>query len=791
VTELKPFQKEGVRRIYAFRGRALLADDQGLGKQHPVETKILTPGGWVEIGRLKVGDPVIGSNGRPIRVTGVFPQGLKPAYRLHCNDKSSVMAGPQHLWSVDYWCGGRYLRRLALTTDQLMGREPIITERPSGGVSRLKSTTPFYLPMLSAPVQFEKQGTLPLHPYLVGLLIANGGLTSSSAYLTCHSDDWHHISSKLRHAGTSFGHCDHHGNASRGVVLGAIGKMRDLGLCVLSGDKSIPEPYMRASVGDRVALLHGLMDGDGSISKTGNRITYHTTSPRLCESVIELVECLGGIASSASYENKGTVYSIRIRVPSFLGCPFTTPRKSGRYVPGSHCRPTRRIARIDYVGPAESVCISVDAPDRLYVTEHAILTHNTIQSLEWIRRIPQRRPVVIVTPASLKYSWQAEAALHFGMHAEVIEGRRKARVIELPGDIVIINYEILKSWLPVFLKASPQCVILDEIHYIKNSRAQRTKAVLKLVEGVPSVVGLSGTPMTNRPFELWTVMQAIKPDLFPSMEKFAWRYCRPRYTPWGWSYDGAENLKELRSILKKNLMIRRLKKQVLPELPDKTRKVVPMKLKSYVEYNAAQDNFLTWLHTISPAKAKKAKKSQALTKVGYLLRLVAQTKIDLVVQWVEEFFESNPGKKLVGLTMHTYVIDRLKEKFPDAVFVNGQTTGVQRDRAVRAFQTNPKVRAFFGNWKAAGVGLTLHAAHNIAALDFPWTPGDLFQGEDRIHRIGQKEKVIVHYLMAMGTIEEKLVTILQKKAAVLDAVLNGTGSGTDLDVFDELLKDLE
>jgi SWI/SNF-related matrix-associated actin-dependent regulator 1 of chromatin subfamily A len=411
----------------------------------------------------------------------------------------------------------------------------------------------------------------------------------------------------------------------------------------------------------------------------------------------------------------------------------------------------------------------------------------TIQALEWIRRIPKRRPVVIVTPASLKWTWQVEAATHFGMRAEVLEGHCRPRSY-LPGSIVVINYEILASWLPVLLREKPQCVIIDEVHFIKNPRAKRTKACFKLVHRAASVLGLSGTPITNRPIEFWSILFAIRPDLFPSYSQFAWRYTKPRHRHWGWTFNGARKMGELHRILRAECMIRRLKEEVLPELGDKIRKIVAFRLPSYDEYNLAEDEFLTWLHSIDPRRAKRASKAQAMVKVGYLLRLVARLKLEQTSKWIADFFEANPDEKLVAFTGNTFVIDYFHAAFPSSVVVDGRVTGRKRVESVRKFQSNRSVNLFLGNWKAAGVGITLTTAKHAVALDYPWTPGDLLQGEDRIHRIGQKRKATVHYLMTLDTIEAKLVKVLREKATVLDAVLNGKRSGSDLDIFSQLLK---
>lgn len=418
----------------------------------------------------------------------------------------------------------------------------------------------------------------------------------------------------------------------------------------------------------------------------------------------------------------------------------------------------------------------------------------TIQALDWVRRIPGKRPVVIVTPASVKYTWQFEAKDHLGMRVEVIEGRRKKRQMTLPGDIVVINYQILKSWLPALLKADPQVVVFDEVHYCKTLTSERTQASLKLVENATSVIGLSGTPMINRPIELWPILQLIRPDLFPSHEKFAWRYCKPNWTPWGWRYDGAAHTGELNRILTEQVMIRRLKKDVLPELPPKTRRAVAFHLNSakMKEYNKASKDFLVWLRGRSPARAMRAKKSKGLTRIGYLFRLAAELKLNWTAQWIEEFFENHPGQKLVTFSMHTSVLDHLKAHFGKrAVIVDGRVSGRLKFETVRQFQNNRRVDLLLGNWIAAGAGVTLTAASNVAALDFPWTPGDLMQGEDRIHRIGQKMPCVIHYLAALGTIEEHQVKLLKKKSKILDAVLNGRASSEDFDIMRELLAELK
>lgn len=415
----------------------------------------------------------------------------------------------------------------------------------------------------------------------------------------------------------------------------------------------------------------------------------------------------------------------------------------------------------------------------------------TVQALEWIRLIPSRRPVVIVCLSSVKYQWKSEAKLHFGMRTTVVEGRCKDRRRLLKGEIIIINFDILASWLPVLRRMKPKVVVIDEGQMVKNHRARRTKTATELAHQADSVLLLTGTPIPNRLIDLWAQINIVRPDLYPNRMAFAWEHCEPKLGYWGWEFKGARKKKQLRRLLLKECMIRRLKKDVAPELPDKIHKVVPFHLKDRREYQRATTSFLTWLKETSPARAHRARNAQALVRVGYLLRLCARLKLPWTIKWMEEFAECNPGTKVVCMTMHTFVIDALRERFPNSVVVNGAVTGKKRERAVWRFNTDRRIQWFLGNWKAAGAGLNLQVSSNFVSLDLPWTPGDLAQGQDRVHRIGQNKAVVVHYLMLLNTIEEKLWEILRKKTLVLEAVLNGRNHSNDLDVFELLLKSMQ
>jgi len=283
----------------------------------------------------------------------------------------------------------------------------------------------------------------------------------------------------------------------------------------------------------------------------------------------------------------------------------------------------------------------------------------TIQALWYFKR-NKKSPVVVICPASLKYNWAREAAVHIRERAEILEGTKppKKKVFK-QNPFVIINYEILGPWLDYLIDLDPQLVILDECQYIKNRRAKRTRYVKQLVKGVPHVLALSGTPLTNRPAELWTTLNIIRPDLFKSFMSYALEYCNARRTPWGWEYKGAKNLDKLHDILTENCMVRRRKVDVLKDLPAKSRHVVSVPLENRHEYDEAEEDLILWLSKYSKRKANNAARAERLVKMGYLKRLAATLKLKAVTDWIDRFLEET-DEKLVVFAIHRDIIKSLR-----------------------------------------------------------------------------------------------------------------------------------
>lgn len=415
----------------------------------------------------------------------------------------------------------------------------------------------------------------------------------------------------------------------------------------------------------------------------------------------------------------------------------------------------------------------------------------TIQALSWMKRQPLVQLAIVVCPAGLKYNWLREAAKHVDIQAEILTGKTPPSRQQLQHQrLYIINYDILHYWLPYLVAMAPDLVIIDECHAIKNRGSQRYKAVKYLTEDVPYLIAISGTPLTNRPAEVWPILNLLRPDVWPSFFSFGVRHCRPRKRRWGWEYKGADHLDELHTNMREHVMVRRLKRDVLKELPAKSRYVTVLDIEDRHQYDEALHNFGRWLGTKHPSKMNAALRAQALVQVGYLKRLAGTLKLRNTIQWVEQFL-GETDEKLIVFGVHQAVLKPLHQRFGDlGVLVDGSTQPKQRQINVDKFTHDKHTRLFFGNIQAAGTGWNGTAASTVAFAELSWIPGDHTQAEARPDRIGQKQAVSCYYLVAHGTVEEKLCALIQEKQANLDAVLDGNPETTQLQIFDELLNQL-
>jgi SWI/SNF-related matrix-associated actin-dependent regulator 1 of chromatin subfamily A len=376
----------------------------------------------------------------------------------------------------------------------------------------------------------------------------------------------------------------------------------------------------------------------------------------------------------------------------------------------------------------------------------------TVQALAWLQLHPELRPALIVVPASLKLNWDREAKDWMtDPKIVMLSGQNSDFGINPEAEIVIINYDILKYWADVIREYPFKVLIADEVHYVKNNSAGRTKALKKVAKNIPHFIGLSG---------FWDYVRT---------------YCNAVNNGYGWDFSGAANTQELHNRLVGSIMIRRKKEEVLEDLPAKTRSFIPtpMSTEEFKEYMQAEKDFIGWVRRSKGKEAaEKASNAATLTSIEGLKQLAVKAKLAHILNWITNFLDSD--EKLVVFATHREIIDFLMLGFGSrAVKIDGTIHPRERQAAIDRFQTDPGVRLFVGNIQAAGVGITLTAASNVAFIELPWTPGDLVQAEDRCHRIGQKEAVNIYYLLAAGTIEERIANLLDRKRVVLDSILDG------------------
>ncbi len=399
----------------------------------------------------------------------------------------------------------------------------------------------------------------------------------------------------------------------------------------------------------------------------------------------------------------------------------------------------------------------------------------TIQSLAYIQLRHTKRPVVIVCPKSAKLMWKREARKWLNPNPKIrlLQGQ-KSSVSDLKNsEIIIINYDILKYWVDELKRLKPQIIITDECHYYKSDSAQRTIAVKKLAKDSRAFIALSGTPIETRPSEIFNAVHIINPGEFPDKWQFLQRYCDAKRTGFGWDFSGSSNELELHEKLVNSVMIRRLKKDVLKELPEKVWSYVPLELDNANEYQEAEENFISYLRrTKGEEAAERASYAEQLVQIGELKQLAAKGKMTSVVDWIKDFLYS--GEKLVVFAINIFVIDRLMNEFGDiAVRFDGSVNDKNRDINVTKFQTDSKVKLFVGQMKAAGVVITLTAASNVAIIQYPDTPGIMLQAPDRCHRIGQKKSVTVYCMLVEGTVEERQAKLLDRRVQMISSIMDG------------------
>jgi SWI/SNF-related matrix-associated actin-dependent regulator 1 of chromatin subfamily A len=328
-------------------------------------------------------------------------------------------------------------------------------------------------------------------------------------------------------------------------------------------------------------------------------------------------------------------------------------------------------------------------------------------------------------------------------------------------------------------------VIADESHSLKSGVSKRCKLLQPVLKKAKRCILLSGTPMLSKPIELYPQICCVAPKLFPNKREFCVRYCNGRNMPWGFEAKGATNQAELNMILSRNIMIRRLKKDVLTELPDKQRQQVFVDIPAAARKEIAAS--LLRMESLSRAAEEDAQAralhQQALNEV---VRATGRAKIPAVVEFLTDIIEE--GAKMLVFAHHLEVLDAMEAAVKAIcssgtcayMRIDGSTDQSKRAQMVNDFQQQDHIRVALLGITAMSTGVTLTAATTVVFAELHWTPGVMMQAEDRAHRIGQCCCVNVKYIVCKGTADDFMWTAFKRRLSVVSSVCNGDDTGVEL-----------
>lgn len=821
-----PHQEEGIKFLLSKNNR-ILGDDMGLGKVIANDVPVLTPDGWVPHGSLKVGDYVIGSNGKPTKVLEVHPNPIKDYYNITFTDGTIIEACDEHLWVVQTPSQKkRNTKHQILTIRDMLDKTKFVT---TNGIKNNKNKgyktktyyklgngdCKWYIPMVK-PVEFNPRNVY-IDPYLLGVLLGDGsisvmnrvGLTSKDSEII------EEISGRLPDnilisdlkEEISFGFIMRDKNEGNGLL-------KSLDYYNLLGKKSenkfIPKDYKFNTTNIRLEVLQGLLDTDGYCSKNGT-IQHYSVSKQLSDDVKELVQSLGGVARQRSkigsyrlpngeLKECKICYTLTINLPESVK-PFKLTRKLNNMANTKKYPPSRGIKNIEFSRKTMGQCITVEAEDSLYVIDQYVVTHNTLMST--IASIESKsEKILIVCPANAKINWFREVNAYIPEEDITIVKSGYWN----PKKYTIINYDILKNFETIvdgrkvykegeiksFLSDEGfDLIILDEAHMVKNPSSQRAKIINQITKNIKRRWLLTGTPLANRPMDFFNLLKICDSPVTTSWKQYAFRYCDGKKFKKKlksgsykdiWVTDGASNLEELHERTK-NLILRRKKEDHL-DLPPKIVAPYYIEIDDMVEYNNVFNEYLEW----AKSEGKKLGAGRHMVELIVLRKYLALEKTKQTIELAEQAIEN--GQKVIIFTNFTHSFDALINHFGRlAVGHNGKMNGTQKQNSVDRFQNDDNVMVFVGNLISAGTAITLTKAEVVIMNDLDFVPANHAQAEDRAHRIGSTSTTNVYYPIAVGTIDEMMFKILEKKRKIIDTVIGDEHVSMNIedDLFGELL----
>ena len=756
------YQKWGVTCGWMAEDGFLIGDSPGLGKGLVPETGICTPEGMRMIGEIRVGDQVIGSDGKPVTVTGVFPQPAQQLYEVSFTDGFKAVCDSSHLWTV---MKGNSSVKKTFSVGELL----------SMGVTDASGAPLYRVPVLTGPVQFSRRVSFSEepslgHPYFAGSLLASLKKTD-----------------------------------------GEKEYLRQYGYA----EDRLPPDLMYSA--DALNLYYGMMRSGGhSIHRLRDKVEdviFIAPNEGILKGFRELCGLLGFVT-----ERKNSLCpSVIVRVPKKV-FPFLTKKKTHnvQIKKTQDKKPRRWITSVRPAGFGRTVCISVDAPDKLYVIENGIVTHNTIQALAIALERRNRGEIsncLIVCLASLKYNWLNEIEKFTQEKALVIDGSKDERVKKWNSKgyfFKIVNYEAIvndifvdtdvkrkavKNLPPAEVSWRKQVqgqfdmVVVDEIHAIKHHTSQRTLALKQLRARYR--LGLSGTPVDGKLEQLHSIFGFLKPGLFESRAKFMEHHAILDFFGSVRSYIGVSSVRE--KILP--YYIRRVKEKVLKDLPEKIYKDV------YVELHPAErkiyKDLISGAHEITSeemAATRILRVRQFLDFPEILEGLRNPSwKFQALSDLLEELIDENQEKVLI-FTQYKEVLDllflNLKKRYK-ILQIHGLVDAKERFELVEMFNNDKKWNILMGT-DAMSTGLNIGGANSVIHYEDNFSPAMMNQRTDRAHRATTRHNVTVYRFICKDTIEERVRKAIETKMDLNNAVLDekndelGVSSLTNIELLQYL-----
>ncbi|CAI2373818.1 unnamed protein product [Moneuplotes crassus] len=418
-------------------------------------------------------------------------------------------------------------------------------------------------------------------------------------------------------------------------------------------------------------------------------------------------------------------------------------------------------------------------------------------------------PLLIICPSTIKYLWRDEILRWLpGLDRSEIQVMRKGNDQFNPySAIFIMTYELAVKFSSEINHLGFKVAIVDEAHYLKNYSAKRSKTLIPILANMRRVLLLSGTPILAKPVELFNLLKILRPDIFFNFMDYANRYCRPKETSYGLDCSGNDHVKELHCLLEKQIMIRRLKSDVLSQLPPKRRQkievttdekivnkiraIICRQAKSrgkekqtieerFIEMLAREEGSLKDFHSDSGG-FKLDEEEKCFLKAYHLS---GTAKIVGILEFVETMIE-NDAKFLI-FAQHLEILNKVEtlvnKKKVDYIRIDGNVNTELRHQSVRHFQEDPNCLVAILSITASSLGITMTAATNVIFAEVHWTPAHLLQAEDRVHRIGQENSVNIYYLFGKDTMDEIIFPVLRQKSHVISETLDARRTDYNLNI---------